>query len=404
VISRSGPILAGLLAALTVALCVLFLVLGSGVGRVSTASLDTGDWTDEVPYVLVNVATVLVGAVLAAKRPRNPIGWLLTLLGLGFVTYPVVVLVVAAALRDGADASLWVRLVAWVGNWIWVFGHAGVVFLLLLFPTGRPVSRRWRPVVWFAAAVIGALLFVAATLGGPLEAAPRLDNPFGLPTPRFFVMVLIAMILALEVLGCASLVVRFFRSRGVERQQIKWVAFGAAILAVYLLTNILFPVPRWIDALAPAVMVAAITIAVLRHRLYDIDVVINRTLVYGSLTATLAATYFGGVVLLQGAFRALTGQESQLAVVASTLLIAVLFGPLRRRMQALIDRRFYRRKYDAVRTLQDFSAKLREETDLDRLGDELLSVVQGTMQPAHVSLWLRPAVEPDREKAAEQSR
>ena len=146
-ISRFGPILAVALAMLTVALFVVFLILGLGVGRVSTASIDTGNWADEMPYVLVNVATVLVGAVLAAKRPRNPIGWLLILLGLGFVIYPVVVIVVAAALRGGADAPLWVRLVAWVGNWVWVFGHAGVVFVLLLFPTGRPASRRWRPVV-----------------------------------------------------------------------------------------------------------------------------------------------------------------------------------------------------------------------------------------------------------------
>ncbi len=289
-----------------------------------------------------------------------------------------------------------------MGNWIWVLGHAGVVFLLLLFPTGRPVSRRWRPVVWFAAAVIGALLFVTATLGGPLEAAPRLDNPFGLPTPRFFVMVLIAMILALEVLGCVSLAVRFFYSRGVERQQIKWVAFGAAILAVYLLTNILSPVPRWIGALAPAVMIA--TIAVLRHRLYDIDVVINRTLVYGSLTATLVVVYVGSVVLLQSLFRAVTGQESQLAVVASTLAIAALFHPLRRRIQAFIDRRFYRRKYDAARVLASFGATLRDEVDLDTLSSELVTVVEETIQPSHVSLWLRPALDPDQERAAKQNR
>ncbi len=388
-ISRLGPVLAVALAVLAVALLVLFLVLGSGVGRVSTASLDTGDWTGEVPYVLVNVATVLVGAVVAAKRPRNTIGWLLILLGFGFVIYPVVVVAVATALRDGADASLPIVLVAWVGNWIWVLGHAGAVFLLLLFPTGRPVSPRWRPVVWFAAIVMGALLFAAATYRGPLEAAPRLENPFGLPTPGFVILVLIAMMLALEGLGCASLVVRFLRSRGIERQQIKWVAFGAAILAASLVINAFFPVPRWIDALTPAVMIAAIAVAVFRYRLYDIDIVINRTLVYGALTVMLAAAYLGGVTLLQGLFRVLTGQESQLAVVASTLAIAALFNPLRRRNQSFIDRRFYRRKYDAAKTLADFSARLRDQTDLDRLSADLVTVVEGTMQPAHVSLWLR---------------
>jgi len=146
----------------------------------------------------------------------------------------------------------------------------------------------------------------------------------------------------------------------------------------------------------------AVGIAILRHHLYDIDVIINRTLVYGSLTASLVLLYFGGVVLLQYAFRALTGQESQLAVVASTLIIAALFNPLRTRLQAFIDRRFYRRKYDAAKTLAGFSSKLSSETDLEALSDDVTAVVRETVQPAHTSLWLRPAVEPDRERAAKQ--
>lgn len=388
--SRPGPVLAVALAAFAIALFVLFVVLGTGVGPVSKVSLDTGAWADEVPFVLTNVVTVLVGAVIAAKRPRNPIGWLLIVLGLGFAVYPVVVVFVAVVLRDGASAPFLFVLVAWVGNWIWVFGHAGAIFLLLLFPTGRPVSPRWRPVVWFAAIVVGALLFFAATHMGKLEAAPRFENPFGLPAPGFVVPVLVATILALEILGCASLAVRFFRSRGTERQQIKWVAFGAAVLAAYLLANVVVEAPRWIDALAPAVMVATIAIAILRHRLFDIDVVINRALVYGPLTALLAAVYFSTVVALQYALRALTGQESQLAVVVSTLAIAALFNPLRRRVQALVDRRFYRRKYDARTTLEVFGTRLRQETDLDALNDELVNVVRETMQPARISLWLRP--------------
>lgn len=387
--SRPGSILAVALAAFAVALFALFVALGSGAGPVSKVSLDTGAWADEVLFVLTNVVTVVVGALIATRQPRNPIGWLLILLGLGFAVYPVVVVLVAVVLRDGADAPLLFVLVAWVGNWIWVFGHAGAVFLLLLFPTGRPASPRWRPVVWFAEVVVGALLLFAATHEGKLEAAPRLENPFGLPAPGFVFPVLIAAILALEILGCASLAARFFRSRGVERQQIKWVAFGAAVLAAYLLANVVVEAPRWIDALAPAVMVATIAVAVLKYRLFDIDVVINRALVYGSLTVALAAVYFGIVVTLQYPLRALTGGESQLAVVASTLAIAALFNPLRRRVQALVDRRFYRKKYDATKTLEAFSAKLRDETEMDTLSDDLVAVVRETVQPEHVSMWLR---------------
>ena len=389
--SRLATALAAALGALAGALFILVLVIAPGIGRVP-GSFDTGSWTDEVPLLMVNVVAVLVGAVIAAKRPRNPIGWLLALLGLGFIAYPVVVIVVASVRPEGADAPLWVHLVAWVGNWIWILGHAGALFLLLLFPTGRPLSRRWRPVVWLAGALVGVLFVVAATHEGPLEAAPQLENPLGLPMPDFIVYALIGGLLALEFLACALLVVRFFRSRGDERQQMKWVAFGVVILAAYLLLNLLFGLPRWSSAVASAALIAAIAVSVLRYRLYDIDVLINRTLVYGSLTATLALIYFGGVATTQAIFRNLTGQEQQpqLAIVVSTLVIAALFNPLRRRVQSFIDRRFYRRKYDARKTLEAFSARLRDETDLHALNNHVVEVVRETMQPAHVSLWLRP--------------
>ncbi len=400
---RLSSVLAAALAALAVALFVLVLILAPGVDRMSTASFN---WVDELPSLLVNVATVLVGAVLVARLPRNPIGWLLALLGLGFSVYPVVVVVVADAQRAGADAPLPTVLVAWVGNWIWVFGQAAAIFSLLLFPTGRPASPRWRLVVWFAAIILGALLFAAATHRGPLEAAPRLENPFGLPTPEFVITALIFMTLALEVVGCASLVLRFLRSTGEERQQIKWVALGAAIFAAWVLIEALFTLPSWTEAVGPAAIIASVAVAVLRYRLYDIDLLINRTLVYSSLTAALVAVYVGSVVLLQGLFRALTGQEqqSQLVIVASTLAIAALFNPLRRRTQAFVDRRFYRKKYDAEKVLAAFSARLREETNLDRLSGDLVAVVEESMQPAHASLWLRPSKSsepPDGKKSLE---
>ena len=209
------------------------------------------------------------------------------------------------------------------------------------------------------------------------------------------------------VASALSLVLRYRRSGGAEREQIKWITFAASVVGfIYLIamvSSLFFPwgwggagTPLWLGLLQDAALVSftavpiAVGFAVLKYRLYDIDILINRTLVYGSLTAALVALYFGGIVVLQGVFVALTGEKSTLAIVASTLLIAALFNPLRRRIQGFIDRRFYRRKYDAAKTLEAFSMKLRDETDLDALRDDLTSVVRETMQPAHVGLWLRP--------------
>jgi hypothetical protein len=195
----------------------------------------------------------------------------------------------------------------------------------------------------------------------------------------------------------SSLLVRFRRARGDERQQIKWFASAAALTLVWILLfgqASLHGLPEAIVALSSLLVIPSIPIAtgiaILRYRLYDIDILINRTLVYATLTATLVGIYFSGIVVLQSVFVVLTGQQSTLAVVASTLVIAALFNPLRRRVQAFVDRRFYRKKYDARKTLEAFSAKLRDETDLEALNDDLVGVVKETMQPAHVSLWLSP--------------
>jgi hypothetical protein len=214
-----------------------------------------------------------------------------------------------------------------------------------------------------------------------------------------------------------SLVLRYRRSKGEERQQIKWIAFAASLVAlVYLIamvTSFIHPSEAWttvgsvwwLNLLTIAALLSFVTIpiavgiAVLKYRLYDIDLIINRTLVYGPLTVLLAATYFGGVVGLQYVLRALTGQESTLAVVASTLAIAALFNPLRSRIQDLVDRRFYRRKYDARKTLEAFSARLRDETDLESLAEHLAGAVSEAVQPSHVSLWLRPDTIAQRDRA-----
>jgi hypothetical protein len=206
-------------------------------------------------------------------------------------------------------------------------------------------------------------------------------------------LIMFAPYFAVLFASAASLVVRFRRSAGVERQQVKWLAYTVSVIPAWFLLNPVIVdnpfVVGAIDALLFAGVPVATGVAILRYRLYDIDRIINRTLVYGASTAALAALYFGGVTLLQYLFRSLTGQESQLAIVASTLLIAALFNPLRRRIQRFIDRRFYRRKYDAAKTLEAFGAKLRDEVDLDQLTDELAGVVRETLQPAYVSLWPR---------------
>ena len=249
--------------------------------------------------------------------------------------------------------------------------------------------------------ILVGVILSAFSSGAYLGSLDPIRNPLGI---EGFTDVYKALLYTLTPLlyGAATLAVflRLRRAVGVERQQIKWFAYSAAIFAigvVLIVIPLAIDTPPWYEwaataifaAISPAIAIS-IGIAILRYRLYDIDVLINRTLVYGSLTVTLVALYFGGIVVLQRVFVLLTGQQSTLAVVASTLLIAALFTPLRRRIQSFIDRRFYRRKYDAAKTLEAFSAKLRDETDLEALSDDLVGVVRETMQPAHASLWLRP--------------
>jgi hypothetical protein len=282
--------------------------------------------------------------------------------------------------------------------WYW-FPLLGLtlIFTPLLFPDGRPPSPRWRPVVWAAGSVLLLIVFLAAFREQIELRGFSIDNPVGIPgiedpEKSRLGSVLLGFFIVFVVLALASVVVRYLRSGGVQRQQIKWlmVATLLAVLMVFFeeITRIELEteVPF---ATAIALFPVAIAVSIFRYRLYDIDVIINRALVYVTLTATLALVYFGSVVLLQRTFAFLTGEGSQLTVVVSTLMIAALFVPLRRRIQSFIDRRFYRRKYDAVKTLEAFSKKLRDETDLEALNAELLTVIRETMQPEHVSLWLR---------------
>jgi hypothetical protein len=353
-----------------------------------------------VLFRLMALTFPTVGALVASRRPENPIGWILC--GTGFLTS---VRSFAEAYADfglaGRPGLLpGVEYMAWLASWMGVpVALSATTLLVLVFPDGKLLARAWWIVVWMA---VGGAALVAPSMA--LDPYPTLNlhpipNPFAFEGSVYddFIGPLgsIGSVLLLVSLVCAaiSILIRVVKGSRTERQQIKWLAYSFALMIIGLsLSDVLF----FVSVVAFNFFPIAVGIAVLRYRLFDIDVIINRTLVYGGLTATLGLAYFGGVTVSEMIFRAFTGREEQpqLAIVISTLIIAALFTPLRRRIQHFIDRRFYRRKYDARKTLEAFSTQLRDETDLEALSDNLLGVVRETMQPAHVSLWLRPEASP----------
>ncbi len=352
------------------------------------------------------LAFVSVGVLVSSRRPANPIGWLFCAVALSNLLwafawqYAVYALATKPGSLPGGEVMAWLGT-GWLANVGW---GLMVIFVPLLFPTGRLPSPRWRPVAWLAAILLALSIVVFAFRPGPISSeGPPVTNPLGLEGAegaiRLADTVLSSCTVALMIAAVASVIVRFRRARGEERQQIKWFAYSIVLLAsavgLGVLNNYVPMVPLAsaipvVQGIGIASVPVATGIAILRYRLYDIDLLINRTLVYGPLTATLIVLYFGGIVVLQRAFVLVTGEQSTLAVVASTLAIAALFNPLRRGIQGFVDRRFYRSKYDAAKTLEGFSKKLRDETDLEALSNDLVGVVTETMQPAHVSLWLRP--------------
>ena len=360
-------------------------------------------WLDNT---LAAVFYPTVGAIVASRRPENPVGWLLCLYGLVtsigyfFAEYAIYALL---AQPDSLPAG---EAIAWIVSWVLPILNGLTVFYILLFPTGRLPSRRWRWLGWLTVAfVMVGVILAAFSSGALLGILGPIQNPLGIEgfSNIYYKAVLFTMASLLTLAAALAVFIRLRRAIGVERQQIKWFAYAAvatvsAGILAYIIPRVI-DTPLWFErvgfalniAFTPAIPIA-IGIAILRYRLYDIDILINRTLVYGSLTLMLALVFFGGVTSTQVVFTALSGQEQlpQLAIVVSTLVIAALFTPLRRRIQSFIDRRFYRRKYDARKTLEAFSAQLRDETDLNALSEDLVGVVRETMQPAHVSLWLRP--------------
>lgn len=407
---RAAARLAWSLWALTLALTVLSLLLLA----LNLSHPDTHIYDYWLSNTLI-VIDVTVGAIIASRRPENPVGWLLCLSGVAVGTssftseYAIYALLAQPKSLPAGEA------LAWIASWLLPIMIGLQVFYLLLFPTGRLPSRRWRWLVWLTAAVVLVGVISSAFSSGPVDGLGPIRNPLGLEGfSGVYEAVRSIMFPLLYAAVASSLFVRLRRAIGVERQQLKWLAYAAAALAIgvilFLITEAI-DTQLWFEWAGEAIFIAAgaaipisIGIAILRYRLYDIDLLINRTLVYGSLTATLAMLYFGSVATTQGIFRTLTGQEQQpqLAIAVSTLAIAALFNPLRRSIQSFIDRRFYRRKYDARRTLEAFSSKLRDETDLDALSGDLVGVVRETMQPAYASLWLRRDSSPRQSEGSEQ--
>jgi hypothetical protein len=346
---------------------------------------------------LVGVSGALVGGLVASRRPENPVGWFFLAGSLiGALQALTAAYAVYGLLVDPGSLPL-AGMAAWFSRATQLVGPVfGFVLLPLYFPNGRPPSPRWRFVAWFSLGLLPVATVIAAFSPGEAVYSTGIENPLAIealrPLSDTLKPFIFGVYIGLMFVAAASLLVRLLRSRGDERQQIKWFVFAASFVPVWFLVNapveqavpVLFQI---VDALIIAGVPVAAGIAVLHYRLYDIDRIINRTLVYASLTAALVALYLVAIVVLQRVLVVLTGQESTLAVVASTLVIAALFNPLRDHTQSFVDRRFYRRRYDAGKTLEAFAGKL---------NDELVWVVRETMQPEHVSLWLRPDANDER--------
>jgi hypothetical protein len=380
----------------------IFLV-GVGVGIPLMAA--NGDFqqdpAQQASLLLAFTAFMVMGAVIVAHRPGNAIGWIFSAVGLltgtGFLAwqYAEYAYITRGSPLPGAMLS------AWYNNWWWYPTIIlATVFTLLVFPTGRLLSARWRPVTWLAAAItvtVVALSAFAPTLD--LGERTKLRNPIGLagtphPVQSALGAVLFGLLPVCTAAAVVSLVLRFRRSQGVERQQLKWFTYAGVLLVSWSVADLVLPDVAPLNlffGLTIALVPVAAGIGVLRYRLYDIDRLINRTLVYGLLTALLAGVYTGAVLVLGQVFGGVGRDPPSWTVAGATLAVAALFQPARRRIQAVVDRRFNRRRYDATRTVEGFSGRLRDEIDLDTLSVELLAVVEQTMQPTAVSLWLRPS-------------
>jgi hypothetical protein len=372
-------------------------LLGNTAGlALGVANRQGAEHSDELLLWVVFAAYLVVGCLILARRPGNTIGWIFTTVGL--LTMIAGLAEVYARYASAHPGSLPGPLAGtWIEDWIWIPTILlALVFPLLLFPTGRSLSLHWRPVTWLAAgltaayAVLGALSPTLQLPDGRTVANPIGVTSIDLDTGPLGA-ILNALLLFVLVVSISSLIVRFRRSQGVERQQLKWFTYAGVLVLLAPLSNSLLGNISYVLLLALPI---AVGIAILRYRLYDIDRLINRTLVYGLLTALLGSLYVGAVLVLGQVFGGVGRDPPSWAVAGATLTVAALFQPARRRIQVVVDRRFNRRRYDAHRTVEAFSARLRDEVDLDALLAELLTVVDQTMQPTRTSLWLRQSARP----------
>ena len=349
--------------------------------------------------VAVPLLTTALGVIIVSRQERNRVGRLMILLGMLYLLIPAfseltvyMNLTAAAPLAGG-------QIVAWMSNWIWIIVYAILVLLMAVFPTGHFLSRNWAIAIGVPLVIFTGCLLIAAAVEQPMTSAYQVANPFVTRHPEVLYNALFAFgvpmmpFMLLMVLG--EVAARYRRSGPVEKQQIKWLLVGLAATALLVVLGLALafaadiPFGALLVNTAPILPVLAIGFAMLRYRLYDIDLVLRRTVSYALLTAVLLLVYFGSITLLTSLFSRATGQQSALAIVISTLLIAALFNPLRRRVQRWIDQRFFRSSYDAQTVLAEFALVARDETDLDALTSELVRVVQRTMQPEHISIWLR---------------
>jgi len=344
---------------------------------------------------------LILGMLIITRLPNNRVGWLMMIIAVGAVNPDWLILASLPTTPTSLSPGLW--LILWLNYWLWIPVIFPILLIPLHFPTGQPPSRRWNWVNWLAISLALFFILLAAFL---IRIGPAVNVEWTLPNPIGFIpddvagpmlTVWFLGVVTMALASVISLVVRYRRAQEIERQQIKWLLSAAALFAViYSLTGLpsdsSSPLLGILNVLSNLTLLAipiAIAIAILRYRLYEIDILIRRTLQYSLLTGLLALVYFGSIVLLQSIFQALTGEASQFAIVISTLGIAALFNPLRLRVQEFIDRRFYRKKYDAEHSLAQFAAIARDEVDQEKLAAALLGTVGQAVQPESVKLWLK---------------